>query len=293
VHQNLDFRDIGEIDVEISSEKLQRLKDKELKILIEFGQVCEKLGINYSLSSGTLLGAVRHKGFIPWDDDIDVVMLREDYDKFLAKGQELLPDHLFIQTYETDKEYPYNFGKIRDTSTLLKEYATQTLNMKNGPYIDIFPVDRVSSNRLIRWTDNQLLALIYAIKFSYTIEWAKNSSSRLRGIMRRLLFPLARAIGPYRLNIVETSIRIKRNKNTNNFTFGDQHTTPPNCLKETMMMPIEYFETFEEIEFEHIKFKGLKEWDKYLTIMYGNYLQLPPEEKRVSFHGICKLEFND
>lgn len=89
----------------INPKILRKLKDTELKILIEFDRVCKQLGINYTLSSGTLLGAVRHKGFIPWDDDIDVAMLRDDYNKFITEGQQLLPKHFFIQTYETDKWY--------------------------------------------------------------------------------------------------------------------------------------------------------------------------------------------
>ena len=184
--------------MEISPEILQKLKDKEFKNLLEFDRVCKQLGINYTLSSGTLLGAVRHGGFIPWDDDIDVAMLREDYNKFIAEGQQLLPEHLFIQTYETDKNYPLNFSKIRDVSTVLIEYCTRNLQMKNGAYIDIFPIDKVSSNSIVRWFDNMLLSLISAIKFSCTIEFAEKSSSRFRGMIRRILFPLARIIGTQR-----------------------------------------------------------------------------------------------
>jgi lipopolysaccharide cholinephosphotransferase len=279
--------------MELSNKMLQRLKDEELKVLIDFDKVCKQIGVNYTLSSGTLLGAVRNGGFIPWDDDIDVAMLRDDYNKFLEKGQSFLPDHLFIQTFETDKAYPYNFAKIRDTSTVLKEYATKTLNMTNGIFIDVFPIDIVSSNKLIRWFDNNIIAGIYVLKFSSTIEWAKNSRSRIRGLIRRALFPLARLIGTYRLNTLESYIRVKNNKKDNGLTYGDQYIIPPNRLNDTMLMPIDCFKNIEDIEFEGIKFKAMKNMDTYLTAIYGNYYELPPEDQRVPLHGYCELKFND
>lgn len=279
--------------MEINSEILQKLKDTELKILLEFDRVCKHLGINYTLSSGTLLGAVRHHGFIPWDDDIDVAMLREDYNKFLEEGQPLMPQHLFIQTYDTDKYYPLNFGKIRDTSTVLIEYSTQMLNMRNGVYIDVFPIDKVPSNKFKRTFDNLLISLIQAIKFSYTIEWANKSSSRFRGLMRRILLPLSRLIGTQRLNRIETFIRVKNNKKGNKDTYYEKHyNTPPYRLNSSHLMPVSIFNEFLDIEFEGKIFKAINNRHKYLTLFYGNYMQLPPIEKRVSLHDFSRLELN-
>ena len=89
--------------MELNEEILHKLQRKQLEILLEFDRVCNEMGLNYSISSGTLLGAIRHKGFIPWDDDVDVVMLREDYEKFLEEGKRYLPKNYFIQTYEMTK----------------------------------------------------------------------------------------------------------------------------------------------------------------------------------------------
>ena len=279
--------------MKISSETLQKLKYTELNILIEFDRVCKKLGINYTLAAGTLLGAVRHQGFIPWDDDIDVEMLREDYDKLIAEGQPLLPDHLFIQTYETDKKYPFSFAKIRDTSTVLLEDNTQSLQMKNGVFIDVFPIDRVSSNKIIRWMDHLLLTLISIIKCSCTIEWAKKSRSRFRRTIRMLLFPLARLISTYRLNRIETFIRVKNNKGRNKYTFGSNyHSLPPFRLKDTMLVPIDIYCNTENIVFENREFKAIKDRHTYLTVKYGNYMQLPPEEERTPHHAFVELKFN-
>ncbi len=285
----------GGFRVKINPETLQKLKDTEFKILIEFDKVCKQLGINYTLSSGTLLGAVRHKGFIPWDDDIDVAMLRDDYDKFISEGQQFLPEHLFIQTYETDKEYPPNFAKIRDTSTVLVEYTMQNLYMKNGVYIDIFPIDRVSSNKVIRWLDNQILSLILAIKYSSTIEWAKKSSSRFRSIMHVILLPLARLIGTQNLNRWETFIRVKNNSNEHNTrTYYEKHyNIPPYRLKDSDLMHISIFNKFTNIEFEGRYFMAVFDYHSYLTLFYGDYMQPPPMEKRIPIHDFIKIEFNE
>ena len=271
---------------------LKKLQNSELGILCEFDKVCKQLGVNYTLSSGTLLGAVRHGGFIPWDDDIDVAMLRKDYNKFIAEGQELLSKHLFIQTYETDKNYPLNFGKIRDVSTVLIEYSTQNLKMKNGVYIDIFPIDRVSTNSLIRWFDNMILSLISAVKFSCTIEFAKVSSSRFRRLVRKILFPLARIIGTQRLNKIETFIRVKNNKKYNQYTYAERYMGPAYRLKKEMLMNIDIFKNNGKIRFENNEFSAIMEWDVYLTIMYDNYMKLPPKDERKSHHDFINIKFS-
>lgn len=270
---------------------MRKLQITELNILNEFDKVCKKLDIDYSLSSGTLIGAVRHSGFIPWDDDVDVAMLREDYDKFVEEGQALLPENLFIQTYETDKKYPFTWAKVRDLSTVLIENSTQAIKMKNGAFIDVFPIDRISSNRVYRWIDNQLLVFILAIKYSYTVEWIKNSRSRLRKIVRTLLFPLSKIIGTQKLSRLETFIRNKNNKESNEFTYGTAgYDTPPNQLTDAMLMPVSIFYFHENIMFENREFRAIKNRDEYLTITYGEYMKLPPNEKRKPHHNIIELK---
>lgn len=280
--------------MKIEPSMLEKLKRRELEILIEFDRVCNQLGINYTLSSGTLLGAVRHAGFIPWDDDIDVAMLREDYEKFINNAQSLMPDHFFIQTYETDRNYPLNFGKIRDTSTILVEYSTKSLDMQNGLYMDIFPIDKVAKNSFKRKLNNWLLTIILAIKFSYTKEWAEKSNSTLNKFLRKVVFyHIARIIGIYRLNSLETSIRTKENKGNSNVTYGDRYVLPPNRLKDKMLMPMNIFNSYNQIEFENKTFKSIVEMNKYLKTIYGDYMKLPPKEKRVSLHDYCEIRIDD
>ena len=119
---------------DVESKKLQLI---ELDIFKSFLMVCKKLDLKYFLAGGTLLGAIRHNGFIPWDDDIDVIMPREDYEKFLEKGQALLEKKYFIQNYKTDPEFVLNFTKIRNSETTFIEKTSKNRNINHGIYIEI------------------------------------------------------------------------------------------------------------------------------------------------------------
>lgn len=122
-----------------------------LEILQEIHKICVENNLTYWLEAGTLLGAVRHKGFIPWDDDSDVSMPRADYEKFLKIAQEKLPEDMFLQTQDTDKEYPLSWAKIRKNGTLLVETG-ETGNEKyhHGIFVDIFPYDYYESEEVIK-----------------------------------------------------------------------------------------------------------------------------------------------
>ena len=278
--------------MKISTKLLQKVKEEELKILFEFDKVCKQLGVDYSLSSGTLLGAVRHKGFIPWDDDIDVAMLRADYNKFLSEAPQVMPKHLFIQTYETDKEYPLNFAKIINTHTVLIQRGTKALQIKQGVFIDVFPIDRVSSKRIVRLMENYALALILAIKNSYTFEKTQMSTSFFVRILRTMLWPLARLISTQKLNKLETFIRVKNNIEKNKFTYADRFSLSRHRFNDKMLMPVNIFNDYENIMFENWEFQTIKNWHTYLTIMYGNYMELPPIDKRIFPHDIIDLKFD-
>ena len=124
-----------------SQEQLQKMQEVELDLFKAFIEVCEKLQLKYYLLGGTLLGAVRHKGFIPWDDDIDVGMPRKDYEIFIQKAQDLLPEHYFVQNCYTDGKLPMAFCKIRNSNTTFIETSVKDFKINHGIFIDIFPLD--------------------------------------------------------------------------------------------------------------------------------------------------------
>ena len=131
---------------ELDSKTLKKLHDVELEILQEIIRICKKYDIKYYLAGGTLLGAVRHKGFIPWDDDLDIGMLREDYDKFMKYGIKEIDDKYFIHCDKTDPNYWLPFIKVRKNSTtFVEELLNKKEVLHNGIFVDIFPMDNCNN----------------------------------------------------------------------------------------------------------------------------------------------------
>ena len=122
---------------------LHGLQRVELEILLEIDRVCREHGIKYFLDSGTMLGAARHGGFIPWDDDIDISMLRDDYDRFLEVAQDSLGEKYFVQTRKTDPKATNSFAKVRKNGTTCIEYSAKLDGSHTGIWVDIFPFDTV------------------------------------------------------------------------------------------------------------------------------------------------------
>ena len=133
---------MGEIK-ELSPEEFRQMQLLQLDMLVELDRVCRENNINYTIFGGTLLGAVRHKGYIPWDDDADVAMLREDYDKFKKITDQLNSEICYFQDHDTDPEYRWGYGKLRRTGTTYVRVGQEHLKCKTGVFIDVFPMDDI------------------------------------------------------------------------------------------------------------------------------------------------------
>jgi len=266
------------------------LQEKELQILVEFVKVCKELELKYTLAYGTLLGAERHKGFIPWDEDIDVAMLRDDYNKFIKFGQELLPKNLFIQTWETEDEFHKSYAKVLDVSTTLIEPIHRKLDIQNGIFIDIFPIDQESSNNFTRFIDNLIIYVLQEAKYaSKGLSMLKSEKKNIFYKFRRLiLYPFNELIGNKELNRLETYVRSKDNNNDYNYTYCDYHR--PYIIRDDKLIDISIFDDLEFIKFENKLFKAIKKRDYYLNVKYGDYMDLPPKEDRIGPHNYIVLE---
>lgn len=275
-------------------EQLRELQLAQVDILKEIHRVCEKLGIKYTLSCGTALGAVRHNGFIPWDDDIDIAMIREDYNRFIKYAKQELESNYFIQTYETDPQYTLEFAKVRNSLTTMIEGQTQSLKINKGVYIDIFPIDRASKYKHIRRIDNFLLSVINIIKFSCTKEYCEKSSNRFVRKIRKAILPVSKMIGTQKLCYIETKLMSRHNKSNSNITFGESiQGVPAHRIKDDKLINISIFEETIKCKFEKEEFYIVKEYDEYLSTLYGDYMKLPPKEKQVPHHNIVKLDLSN
>ena len=127
----------------LTPQEFRRMQLVELELLKEIDRVCRQNDIKYVIFCGTLLGAVRHKGYIPWDDDADVAMLREDYEKFKTVCKQLNPEIAYFQDHTTDSEYRWGYAKVRRSGTSYVRLSQEHMKYKNGISIDIFPLDDI------------------------------------------------------------------------------------------------------------------------------------------------------
>lgn len=262
----------------LDKEKMNELKQIELEIFKSFIRVCEKLNVKYYLLGGTLLGAVRHKGFIPWDDDIDVGMFREDYEKFVSEAQQYLPSNLFVQTYLTDEEYPQVFAKIRNTNTAFIETSVASLKMNHGIFMDIFPLDGYSkkADSWIRQTKIKLIG--YRISCGWNIDNISLKAKVLR-IVSKIVYPDLKKAKKSKDQIYKS---IQKTDKIANYS---------GMWGRKEIVPSEWYGEGTELIFEGLKVNAPTEYDKWLTQVYGDYMTMPPVEKRVTHHLTTAIDF--
>lgn len=253
------------------------IKKIELNILDEFVDFCKKNNLKYYLAYGTLLGAVRHNGFIPWDDDIDIGMLRNDYNKMikiLQSNNNCITEYIKIKT-PYSKNYQYPFSKILDTRTYIQEK-----NMKKkyttSVWIDIFPIDFLPEN------DNKAIKFIYKIKrmrkyLFYSFEEKYVGGTLLKKIFGFFIIPIISFF--YQTfeikKIIDKKAQKYNNSNSNKFAFiinGDAQKT---------IFPNEQLEQ-DYYSFENKMYSSFKNYELYLTKLYGNWREIPPEEARIA-----------
>ncbi len=251
----------------------QELKKVELDIFKQFLQVCKNLNLTYYVLGGTLLGAVRHKGFIPWDDDIDVGMPRADYEIFLQKGQELLPDNYFLQTFITDPEFSANFSKIRNSDTTFIETSFRNHNMNHGVYIDIFPLDYFPDNKTVeRKMRIKKWFLSGRVAGSFYYEHRLPLKSKTKHLACKLVSPS-----------LEKTL-LKREELFKSCSISKRIVNHCGAWGEKEIIPADWYGEGCKLEFEGIRVTAPKEYDKWLAQIYGDYMQLPPVEDRIGHH---------
>lgn len=266
-------------------ERLKKVQMVELEILLEVDRICKENGISYFLDFGTLLGAVRHQGFIPWDDDIDIGMPRDDYEKFIKIASSKLKKEYFLQNIESEKECPYLFSKIRKNNTVFLQSSMINLNINQGIFIDIFPYDyfpNVSKKKIICI---KILKRIHGlIAFKKRDKISDNSLKwKIGSVLKNVIHKFLNLI--LSKKIVENAIiKIikKYEKSTSEFLM---------CCLINKPIPILINKMFplEKIIFEGKEFPVIKNRDEYLTKLYGDYMKLPPESERIG-HPIVEVK---
>ena len=169
---------------------IKEVQAVELEILIEFDRICKKNSIPYQLFAGTLLGAIRHKGFIPWDDDIDVCLLRKDYERFLHVSKNDLNDSYYLQTCFSDPASIVQFAKIRKKGTVFRNLSDLDNTYETGIYIDVFPLDNVYPERFLGRLQPWLFAFWYACTTSSVKKRVERSKNIIVKLARKMIYQL-------------------------------------------------------------------------------------------------------
>jgi lipopolysaccharide cholinephosphotransferase len=271
--------------MQLSNEELRKLQLIQLTILKEVHKICEKNNIKYFLSDGTLIGAVRHKGFIPWDDDIDIGMLRDEYERFCSVCRTDLSDGYFLQTMETDPDYAWPFAKVMLKNTVWIEENSKNSNKYSSIYIDIFPYDVITKSKIKQFFQKKcyiLLRCTFAKRRDYIL--TKNRKNRLIDFLSYFLF-----------FIPDDNLRIMVNNIVRKYNYLSKDE---NCIVTKFVgnyyknqNPKASFSKVIVAEFEHFSFYIPEAYDSILKNLYGDYMALPPEEKRKSNHDIYYYKF--
>ena len=237
-----------------------------LELLIEFDRICQKHEINYMLFAGSALGAVRHQGFIPWDDDLDVAMLRNDYDHFLKVASDELNDKYYLQA-EFSEHWPLHYSKLRkNNTTCLEKFFPKDDNIHQGIYMDIFPIDNASNNSVIR----RLQFVSSKIVLAKTL---CNRGYETNSLLKKIFINICKALPIKPFVFITKLTRAKKNKFVHSFLGGTSRYArgvyPMEWIVETTLM-----------QFEGFLFPVSAYFDKLLTVLYGNYMKIPSESER-------------
>lgn len=259
------------------------LQKVEFELFKVFKETCEKLNLNYFLVCGSALGAARHGGFIPWDDDMDVGMYRDDYNKFMEQAPKLLPEGLFLQNYKSDPKFPHIFAKLRNSNTTYIEKSTAHLNINHGVYIDIFPLDGypdepAEQKKLARLKSLYVRQLTCGCKLPPTWKGKLSVSCfRLLGYHRRT----AKIAAKYEAHISKYSVKKSKVICNHGTWYGKRD-----------FISADFYGNGTDIICEGISARAPEKCDEYLTALYGDWRTPPPPEKQKGHHyyEICDIE---
>lgn len=249
---------------------IQEQKELMLKMITYLSEVCRENKLSFYLEGGTLIGQIRHGGFIPWDDDFDIAMFREDYEKLCVILSETKPYKII--SHRNSKNYGSFFAKLVDTRTqLISPNYHDSSDL--GVFIDIFPIDKVPKNKLKKWFYFNRIWYLRKLSIFTILRDVKKSSP--------LFLPWLFFRNVNRDWIIEKANMIAGSYNKTN---SNQITNILGSFVKYVELPIEYYEKSTNIDFENISLPAPIEYDAYLRYIYGDYMELPPEEDRVGHH---------
>lgn len=257
-------------------EILRQLQLTEAEMLSEIARICDENSLNYYLIGGTLLGAVRHKGFIPWDDDLDIAMPRKDYEKFKVLCQTELNEKYYLHSIDTDPKYWVSFIKIRKKDTIFEPMQDKTIDTPyKGVYVDVFPLDNAKKERSL-FQDFQAGICKALTSFQYRRRKATMPTKTPALIV--IAWPILSLFPIKKISKIIDWVMQWDKKESDQYyaNIGSNINIHKQTIEKVRFNPP------SKLEFEGKLYSAPKEYDYVLTRLYGDYMVLPPEEKRVT-----------
>ena len=260
--------------------EIDELKELQYNMLLYFKSVCDKYDIKYIIAYGTLLGAVRHKGFIPWDDDIDVALLRKDYDRFVEVMKNEQHEYYRFSNMINGERVHGPYGIMEDTRTQLKHDRFDAELLKDeGVYIDIFPFDDIPSDmKIMKKVVNRQKMWKALNNLRITVKFPETD-----GIIK----VLAKKMGRVFAKLIGTKTIFTNMQKAAKANYGQECTMAGDLMCDPRIKTCfkkEFFNETVDVQFENDYFKAPKAYDEYLRHCYGDYMQLPPVEERKAIH---------
>lgn len=264
-------------------DKLKQLQETILEIMDVVDKFCRENNISYSLYGGTALGAVRHKGFIPWDDDLDIIMAREDYDKFIELWQKNPVSGYILQNKDNAETFKESFTKIRKDHTTFLQHDWERGLYHTGIFVDIMPFDRIPNGKLPR-----LLFKWRAIKYLLLVkDFSPASSTGLQKVIYRFLslFYPKKSRRKRRINLLDCLTKYNSDKSLCLYCFNGTRG-----LKR--IYPCDMIDSLVEVPFDGHMYFCAADMDAFLKLQYGDYMKLPPVEERKWTHHPIIIDFD-
>ncbi len=250
----------------------------ELDLLVEFDRVCRLLNISYVLDGGTLLGAVRHKGFIPWDDDIDVIMLRKDYDILVKKGARYFKKPYFLQTPYTDKAYFRPHAQLRNSKTTGYLYTEgKNYPFNQGIFIDIFVLDGLTLDTGLL---KKQISRQNRLRFVYTIKGCPFSNKRWKTVLKTILAAFFELFFDDCISLYRKREQVSERYSSSEYVDAIGFRRKLDAVR---YLKREWFMKTVDIEFENRFFPAPKDYNKVLKVYFGDKYMIP--KKAASKHG--------
>lgn len=264
----------------ISEVELKQIQEIQQELIREVARICRKCGIHFNMVGGTMLGAIRHKGYIPWDDDADIGFLRAEYEKFReACKTELNHEKFYMQDLRDTKGYRWGYGKLRRKNTEFVRFGQEFMPFEKGISIDLMPFDNVPDGCLMKRVH------FFACFFYRKIFWSAVGSRNEKNLCKRVIYKM--------MNLLPMDVVIK----------SYQHFIDVGQRRKTQLVRIltfptpkgvygyerQWYTNLAKYQFGEMTLPGARDYDGYLHTKYGDYMELPPVEKR-KIHPVSKLK---